>query len=94
MITCLDILQELDDDTVKEVCHAIKKPSGGTLGYQVSKLVVIHFKLFTFWVRHMWCTSREVEDWSKMRYDDVKLLMNHKTMEDGYSKARTLRPLL
>ncbi len=48
MITSLDILQELDNNTVKEVCHAIKKPCGGTFGHQISKLSMTHFKPLPF----------------------------------------------
>ena len=30
MITTFDVLRELDDDTIKEICRAIKKPGGGS----------------------------------------------------------------
>ncbi len=56
MITTIKILQELDDDTIKETCKAIRKPKGGTLGYHISKFSVTRFKLFAFWARHMWQT--------------------------------------
>jgi len=58
MITTFEILRELDDDTIKETCKAIRKPAGGTLGYQISEISVTRFKLFAFWVRHMWRTCR------------------------------------
>ena len=48
MITTIDILRELDDDTIKETCKAIRKPAGGTLGYQISEISVTRFKLFAF----------------------------------------------
>jgi hypothetical protein len=45
--------------------------------------------LFAFWARHMWCTSREVEDWTKMHYnEDTKLLMDQKTLEDGCTSSK------
>ncbi len=56
MITTFDVLRELDDDTIKEICRAIKKPGGAAIGYQISKLSVTRFKLFAFWARHMWRT--------------------------------------
>jgi hypothetical protein len=87
MITSLDILQEFDSDTIKEGCCAIKKPCGGTFSHQISKLSMTSIKLFAFWARHMWYTSREVEVWTKMRYDEIKLLMNQKTLEDGCTSS-------
>jgi hypothetical protein len=46
MITTLDVLQDLTDDIIKELCHAIRKPGGDGPGHQISKLSVTHLKLF------------------------------------------------
>ncbi len=43
MIANFDVLRELDDDTIKETCRAIKKPGGAALGYQISELSVTRF---------------------------------------------------
>ena len=48
MITTIEILRELDDDTIKDTCRAIKKPGGAAMGYQISELSVTRFKLFAF----------------------------------------------
>jgi hypothetical protein len=40
-------------------------------------------KLFVFWARHMWRTSRGVDDWTNTTYDKVKTLTNQKTLEDN-----------
>ncbi len=64
MIANFDVLRELDDDTIKETCRAIKKPGGAALGYQISELSVTCFKLFAFWARHMWRTCRSINDWT------------------------------
>ncbi len=40
-------------------------------------------KLFAFWARHMWRTSRGVDDWTDTTWDDIKTLTNHKTLEDN-----------
>jgi len=48
MITTIEILRELDDDTIKDTCKAIRKPAGRTLGYQISEISVTCFKLFAF----------------------------------------------
>ncbi len=48
MITALDTLQDLTDDIIKELCHAIRKPGGDVPGHQISKLSVTHLKLFAF----------------------------------------------
>jgi hypothetical protein len=58
MITTLDILQDLTDDIIKELCHAIRKPGGDVTGHQISELPVTRLKRFAFWARHMWRTSR------------------------------------
>jgi hypothetical protein len=44
---------------------------------------VTRLKLFAFWARHMWQTSRGVDDCSNTTYDEVKTLTNQKTLEDN-----------
>jgi hypothetical protein len=62
MIITLDILQDLTDNIIKELCLAIRKPGGDIPGHQISELSVTCLKLFYFWARHMWQTSRGVDD--------------------------------
>ncbi len=40
-------------------------------------------KLFAFWARHMWRTSRVVDDWTDTTWDDIKTLTNQKTLKDN-----------
>jgi hypothetical protein len=84
MITTLDVLQDLTDDIIKELCRAIRKPGGDVTGHQISKLSVTCLKLFAFWARHMWQTSRGVDDWTDTAWDDIKTLTNQKTLEDNF----------
>ena len=81
MITTFDVLRELDDDTIKETCRAIKKPGGTARGHQISELSMTHFKLFAFWARHMWRTSRSVDDWTDTTWDEVSILKKQKTLK-------------
>jgi hypothetical protein len=83
MITTLNVLQDLTDNIIKELCHAIRKPGGDVIGHQISKLSVTCLKLYFFWVRHMWQTSRGVNDWTDMTWNDIKTLTNQKTLEDN-----------
>jgi hypothetical protein len=83
MITNFDTLRELDDDTIKETCRAIKKPGGAAMGYQISELSATCFKLFAFWARHMWRTCRSINDWTDITWDEVSILKNQKTLEDN-----------
>ncbi len=83
MITTLDVLQDLTDDIIKELCRAIRKPGGDGPGHQIFELSMIRLKLFAFWARHMWRTSRGVNDWTDMTYEEVKTLTNQKTLEDN-----------
>jgi hypothetical protein len=83
MITTLDVLQDLTDDIIKELCHAIRKMRGDGPGHQISKLSVTHLKLFAFWARHMWRTSRGVDDRTNTTYEKIKTLTNQKTLEDN-----------
>jgi hypothetical protein len=53
MITTLDILQDLTNNIIKELCRAIRKPGGDRPGHQISELSVTYLKLFAFWARHM-----------------------------------------
>jgi hypothetical protein len=48
MITTLDVLQDLTDDIIKELCRAIRKPGGDGPGHQISKLSVTRLKLLRF----------------------------------------------
>jgi hypothetical protein len=101
MVTTLDVLQDLTNDIIKELCRAIRKPGGDGPGDQISELSVTCLKLFVFWARHMWRTSRGVDDWTDMTYDKIKTLTNQKTLEDSLldtklpeSLAVTLEPHL
>jgi hypothetical protein len=38
MITTLDVLRDLTNDIIKDLCHAIRKPGGDVPGHQISKL--------------------------------------------------------
>jgi hypothetical protein len=60
IIMTLDVFCDLTNDIIKELCHAIRKPGGDGPEQQISKLSVTHLKLFAFWARHMWQTSRGV----------------------------------
>jgi hypothetical protein len=71
MVTTLDVLRDLTDNIIKELCRAIRKPGGDGLGYQISKLSVTRLKMFAFWARHMWRTSRGVDDWTDATYDEI-----------------------
>ncbi len=62
MVTTVDVLRDLTNDIIKELCRAIRKPGGGGPGHQISELSVTRLKLFAFWARHMWRTSRGVDD--------------------------------
>ncbi len=46
VITTLDVLQDLTDDIIKELCRAIRKPGGDGPGHQISELSMTRFKLF------------------------------------------------
>jgi hypothetical protein len=99
MVTTLDELQDLTNDIIKELCRAIRKPGGDGPGHQISELSVTCLKLFAFWARHMWQTSRGVDDWTDMTYEEIKTLTNQKTLEDNLldsklpeTPATTLNP--
>jgi hypothetical protein len=101
MITSLDVLQDLTEDIIKELCRAIRKLGGVGPGHQISKLSVTCLKLFVFWARHMWRTSGGVDDWTDTIYDKMKTLTNQKTLEDNLldsklpdTPAMTLEPHL
>jgi hypothetical protein len=53
MITTLDVLRDLTDDIIKELCRAIRRPGGDRPGHQISELSVTRLKLFGFGARHM-----------------------------------------
>jgi hypothetical protein len=94
MITALDTLQDLTDIIIKELCHAIRKPGGNVPGHQVPELSMTCLKLFVFWARHMWQTSRGVDNWTNTTWDDIKTLTNQKTLEDNLLDTKQPRPQL
>jgi hypothetical protein len=99
MVMTLDVLQDLTNDIIKELCRAIRKPGGGGPGHQISEHSVTCLKLFAFWARHMWWTSRGVDDWTDTTYEEIKTLTNQKTLKDNLldskppeTPAMTLNP--
>jgi len=44
---------------------------------------VTRLKLFAFWARQMWRTSRGVDDWTDTTYEEIKTLTNQKTLMDN-----------
>jgi hypothetical protein len=83
MVTTLDMLRDLTNNIIKELCRAFRKPGGGGPGHQISELSVTRLKLFAFWARHMGRTSRGVDDWTDITYEVIKTLTNQKTLEDN-----------
>ncbi len=74
---------------------------GKVPGHQISELSMTRLKLFYFWARHMWWTSRGVNNWTDSTWDDIKTLTNQKTFEDSLldtkqpkTPAMTLDPQL
>jgi hypothetical protein len=63
-ITNLDPLRELDDPTIKELCRQIGKE-----GHPVLMISQNRLKLLVFWAKHMWRTSRGVDELSEVDYD-------------------------
>ncbi len=61
---------------------------GDRPGHQISELSVTRLKLFAFWARHMWQTSRGVDDWTDTTYEEIKTLTNQKTLEDNLHDSK------
>ncbi len=80
MVKTLNVLRDLTDNIIKELCRAIRKPGGDGPGHQISKLSMTRLKLFVFWARHMWRTSRGVDDWTDTTYEEIKTLTNQRTL--------------
>ena len=70
-VQCLDTLREIDNEMIKEMCRAIRKPGEGMQGHSISELSVSRLKLLSFWAKHMWRTSCGVDDWTKTTWDDI-----------------------
>jgi hypothetical protein len=101
MIMTLDVLRDLNNNTIKDIARTIRKPGGDTQGLQISELSVSYLKIFAFWARHMWQTSRSVDNWTEMTWKDIKFLGPQKLLEDSLldtkepkSPTMTLDPLL
>ena len=87
-ITDIDSLRELDDSTIKELCRAI-----GKAGHSISQISQNRLKLLVWWTKHMWRTSREVDDLTDIQYDrDIKPFQNQKAFEDDLEDAKEPAP--
>jgi hypothetical protein len=83
-ITNLNSLCKLDDPMIKELCRQIGKE-----GHPVLVISQNHLKLLVFWAKHMWRTSRGVEDLSEVDYDqDIKHLQAQKAFEDSLDDSK------
>jgi hypothetical protein len=49
-------------------------------------------KLFAFWARHMWQTSRGVDNWTNMTWDDIKTLTYQTTLEGDLLDTKQPKP--
>jgi hypothetical protein len=92
-VQSLDTLREIDDDMIKEMCRAIRKPGKGMQGYSISKLSVSRLKLLSFWAKHMWRTSRGVDDWTETTWDNISELADQKSLEDDVKGSTSPSPL-
>ncbi len=82
--TDLDSLRKLDDPTIKELCCQIGKE-----GHPVLMISQNCLKLPVFWAKHMWRTSRGVDDLSKVDYyQDIKHLQAQKAFEDSLDDSK------
>ena len=43
-VQSLDVLRDINDNMIKEMCHAIRKPGEGAVGYSISELSVGRLK--------------------------------------------------
>jgi hypothetical protein len=83
-ITDLNPLRKLDDPTIKELCRQIGKE-----GHPVLMISQNCLKLLVFWAKHMWRTSRGVDDLSKVDYNqDIKHLQAQKAFEDSLDNLK------
>ena len=83
-ITNLNYFRELDDPRIKELCRQIGKE-----GHPVSMISQNCLKLLVFWVKHMWRTSRGVDDLSEVDYhQDIKHLQAQKAFEDSLDNSK------
>jgi hypothetical protein len=81
-VQSLNTLCNIDDNMIKEMCCAIRKPGDGAVGYSISELSVSRLKLLSFWAKHMWRTSRGVDDWTETTWDDISDLADQKSLKD------------
>jgi hypothetical protein len=61
-IQSLDVLWDIDDNMIKEMCRAIRKPGEGAVGYSISELSVSRLKLLSFWAKHSRCGRLDRDD--------------------------------
>jgi hypothetical protein len=92
MIMTLDVLRDLTNNIIKELCRNIRKLGGDGPGHQISELSVTRLKLFAFWARHMWRPSRGVDDWTDTTYDKFETLTNQRLSRITPLTPSHLRP--
>jgi hypothetical protein len=87
-ITGLDSLRKLDDLTIKELCQQIGKE-----GHLVLMILQNCLKLHVFWAKHMWRTSRGVDDLTEVDYDqDIKTSRLRRPLRIAWMTQKSLMP--
>jgi hypothetical protein len=86
MLKTASTLSELDNNTIANICKAISKDTGQSVG----KVAMTKFKLVWFWIKHQHWTSREIGGTSKphvkVKYEGtIDLLWQQKQEEDNWT---------
>lgn len=82
-IMTIEQLQEVTNSLADKTCHTIQKPGGNEQGHLIPIIMHQRLKLISFWSRHILWTSREPEDIHEMTWNDIKHLVDQKTLEDN-----------
>jgi hypothetical protein len=62
-------------------------------GHSTLQISQNRLKLLVWWMKHMWRTSREVDDLTDIQYDcDIKPFQNQKAFEDALEDAKEPAP--
>jgi hypothetical protein len=88
-VQSIETLRKIDDNMIREMCRAIRKPGNNIQGYGISELSVSQLKLLLFYAKHMWRTSRGIDEWTERTWDYIKDLADQKALEDDVKGSTT-----
>lgn len=85
------LLSMMDDERIKSVIYAIRKPGGGGAGHAVPEPAEFHTKLAVYYIKHQYRVCRTL-DLNSVDINNITKLRRQKALEEGWSNDGVTPP--